>query len=114
MGAYSLLVPSMRIAPDAITRSPLSTSSCMPPHVPTLIKVSAPQFASSSRAIAAEGPPMPVEVTLSLTPSTVPVIVTYSLLSATITGSSKYCAIFAHRFGSPGSRTYLPTSPFAT
>ena len=34
----------------------------MPPQVPTLIKVSAPQFTSSSSAIAAEGPPMPVEV----------------------------------------------------
>ena len=34
--------------------------------------------------------------------SSVPVYVTYSLLSAIKTGSSKYCAIFAHLFGSPG------------
>ena len=69
MGAYSLLVPSIRIAPLAITTSPLITFVCMPPQVPIRIKVSAPDITSSSIAIAAEGPPMPVDVTLTFTPS---------------------------------------------
>ena len=73
MGAYSRLVPSMRTAPVATTMSPLVTSSLMPPQVPTRTKVSAPRFASSSMAMAAEGPPIPVEVTLTFSPRRVPV-----------------------------------------
>ena len=73
MGAYSRLVPSMRTAPVAITMSPLVTSSLMPPQVPTRTKVSAPMLASSSMAMEADGPPMPVEVTLTRSPSSVPV-----------------------------------------
>ena len=73
MGAYSRLVPSMRIAPVAITMSPPQTSSCMPPQVPTRMKVSAPQLVSSSSAMEADGPPMPVLVTLTGTPLRVPV-----------------------------------------
>ena len=46
-------------------------------------------------AMDAEGPPIPVDVTLTFTPSSVPVYVTYSLASATWTGSSKNFAIFA-------------------
>ena len=48
MGAYSRLVPSMRIAPVAITISPLFTSGCIPPQVPIRRNVSAPQRTSSS------------------------------------------------------------------
>ena len=33
IGAYSLLVPSIRIAPVAMTTSPLFTSVCIPPQV---------------------------------------------------------------------------------
>ena len=73
MGAYSRLVPSMRTAPVAMTISPLVTSSLIPPQVPTRIKVSAPMLASSSMAIEADGPPIPVEVTLTFSPSSVPV-----------------------------------------
>ena len=73
MGAYSRLVPSMRMAPVATTMSPLFTGICIPPQVPMRTKVSAPQRTSSSMAMEAEGPPMPVEVTLTFTPSRVPV-----------------------------------------
>ena len=73
MGAYSRLAPSMRTAPVATTISPLVTSSLMPPQVPTRTKVSAPRLASSSMAMEAEGPPMPVDTTLTFSPSSVPV-----------------------------------------
>ena len=73
MGAYSLLVPSMRMAPVAMTRSPPTTGSCIPPQVPTRTKVWAPHRVSSSMAMEADGPPMPVEVTLTFTPSSRPV-----------------------------------------
>ena len=82
IGAYSLLVPSILIAPVAITISPPIISVCIPPHVPTRKNVSAPDFTSSSKAIAADGPPIPVEVTLTFIPSRYPVYVINSLLSA--------------------------------
>ena len=40
---------------------------------PILTKVSAPQRYSSSIAMDADGPPIPVDVTLTFTPSSVPV-----------------------------------------
>ena len=61
--------------------------------------------------MAADGPPMPVEVTLTLTPLRKPVYVVNSLLSATSFASSKYDAIFLHLLGSPGRITYSPISP---
>jgi len=64
-----LLVPSMRMAPVAMTMSPPFTFRSMPPQVPTLRKVSAPQATSSCMAMEADGPPMPVEVTLTFSPS---------------------------------------------
>ena len=67
IGAYSLLVPSILIAPVDTTISPLFTSVCIPPQVPILINVSAPHLQSSSIAIAADGPPIPVDVTLTFT-----------------------------------------------
>ena len=73
MGAYSRLVPSMRMAPVAITTSPARTLADMPPQVPTRTKVWAPIWISSSMAMAAEGPPMPVEQTLTFSPSSTPV-----------------------------------------
>ena len=48
--------------------SPHFMPSRIAPHVPTLIKVSAPISASSSIAIAVEGPPIPVEHALKETP----------------------------------------------
>ena len=51
------------------------------PEVPTLIKVSAPSLANSSTAIAVEGPPIPVEVTDTCVPWTLPVYVLCSLFS---------------------------------
>ena len=44
-----------------------------PPQVPVRTKVSPPMAQSSSKAITAEGPPMPVEQTLTFSPSRVPV-----------------------------------------
>ena len=73
MGAYSRLVCSKRMAPVATTTSPERTSRSMPPQVPTRIKVSAPMLCSSSMAMEAEGPPMPVEQTDTFSPSSVPV-----------------------------------------
>ena len=73
MGAYSRLAPSWRTAPVAMTRSLLWTSSLIPPQVPVRTKVSPPMAQSSSKAITAEGPPMPVEQTLTFSPSRVPV-----------------------------------------
>ena len=55
------------------TRSSLWTSRAIPPQVPVRIKVSAPAAWSSSMAITAEGPPMPVEQTVTFSPSRVPV-----------------------------------------
>ena len=111
IGAYSFEVPSILIAPVATTKSPASTSNSIPPQVPTLINVSAPILCNSSTAIDVLAPPIPVLVTETFSPSKNPVYVTYSLLSATKTASSKYFAINLHLFGSPGKITYLPTSP---
>ena len=55
--------------------------------------------------MAADGPPIPVDVTLTFSPSKYPVYVTYSRLSAISFASSKCSAIFAQRFGSPGKIT---------
>ena len=55
----------------------------MPPLVPTRIKVSAPTRDNSSIAIAADGPPMPVEQAVTFSPSSVPVHTLYSRLQAT-------------------------------
>jgi hypothetical protein len=60
---YSLVVPSWRTAPVVITRSPKAISGWIPPQEPTRIQVSAPTRASSSTAMAAEGLPIPVELT---------------------------------------------------
>ena len=73
MGAYSFEVPSMRIAPVAITTSSLCTFSAIPPQVPTRTKVSAPKWISSSMAMDADGPPMPVDTTDTFSPNKVPV-----------------------------------------
>ncbi len=89
MGAYSRLVPSMRTAPVATTTSPLFTSSRMPPQVPTRRKVCTPIWCSSSMAMAAEGPPMPVDTTLTRSPSSKPVQVVNSRLLWTNVPSSK-------------------------
>ncbi len=79
IGAYSRLVPSILTAPVAMTASPPITSRSIPPHVPILMNVSEPHWKSSSIAIEAEGPPIPVEVTLTSSPSSFPVYVVYSL-----------------------------------
>ena len=65
IGAYSRLVPSLRTAPVDTTISPPFTSKSIPPQVPTRMNVSAPQSTNSSNAIEADGPPIPVEVTLT-------------------------------------------------
>jgi hypothetical protein len=105
------VVPSSRIAAVITASSPLNESGCIAPDVPTRMKVSAPILISSSTAMAADGQPIPVETTLTRSPSSVPVQVSYSRLRATRTGSSNRAAIGSHRPGSPGSSTYRPTSP---
>ena len=85
--------------------SPSRSDGCIAPHDPTRTRVWAPMVQSSSTAIAAEGPPMPVEVTLTATPSSVPVQVVYSRLAATLAAPSRWAAMRSQRPGSPGSRT---------
>ncbi len=51
----------------------LRTSRSMPPQVPTRRNVSAPMLCSSSMAMEADGPPIPVEQTETFSPSSVPV-----------------------------------------
>jgi hypothetical protein len=62
-------VPSAFAAPVATTMSPISMPSWSAPVVPTRTTVSTPTRASSSSAMAAEGPPMPVEQMVSGRPS---------------------------------------------
>ena len=56
-----LLAPSSRTAPLTSTRSPIFTSGCSAPQLPMRIMFFTPRFLSSSTAIPAEAPPMPVE-----------------------------------------------------
>ena len=68
--------PSASIAMEELHNIGADTfipSRSMPPQVPTRIKVSAPILCSSSMAMEAEGPPMPVEQTETFSPSRVPV-----------------------------------------
>ena len=65
------------------------SSGCIPPQVPMRRKVCAPSAANSSMAMAADGPPMPVEVTLTFVPSSVPVHVVNSRFCAVFTGCSR-------------------------
>src|SRR5438128_2139104 len=94
-----------------MTRSPILISGCAAPHVPTRRKVCTPSSLSSSTAIATDGPPMPVDIVDTFTPSSAPVKVRYSRLNATSRALSRYSAIFGVRNGSPGTSTYSPTSP---
>ena len=82
-GAYSFDVPSCLTADMAITESPEHTGRAIPPQVPTRIKVFTPTAASSSTAIADEGPPMPVEHTVTVSPRSVPFHILYSRLVLT-------------------------------
>ena len=58
--------------------------------------------------------PIPDEIVETGTPSRLPVKVLYSRLNATSCASSRYLAIAGVRPGSPGTRTYSPTSPLAS
>src|ERR1700693_6337243 len=98
----------------AITRSPILISGCAAPHVPTRRNVCTPSSASSSTPIATDGPPIPVDIVDTGTPSTVPVNVRYSRLNATSLAPSRCLATIGVRNGSPGTSTYSPTSPLAS
>ena len=67
------------MAAVAMTASPPMTGSAIPPQVPILRNVFAPQRQSSSTAMAADGPPIPVDVTLTLVSPMNPVYVVNSL-----------------------------------
>ena len=97
-----------------MTRSPGSMPSCRAPVLPTRMKLVTPTRASSSTAMAVDGQPMPVDVTVIVRPWYVPFIVRCSRLCATSTGSSRYSATNGTRNGSPGMRTTVLTSPGAT
>ena len=63
----------MRTAPFGITTSPILTLGEVDAAEPMRIMVCAPQECSSSMAMQADGPPIPVLVTVTGTPSRVPV-----------------------------------------
>src|SRR5712692_919258 len=113
-GTYPLGVPSLRTEPIAMTRSPILIAGWAAPHVPTPRKVGTPSALSAWTAIATDGPPIPEEIVDTGTPSRLPVNVRYSRLNATSRALSKYLAIAGVRPGSPGTKTYSPTSPFAS
>lgn len=70
------------------------------------MKCVAPMRTSSSTAIEAEGPPMPVEQTLIGVPRSVsPVKITYSRLRATSRAFTNRWAILSALPGSPGIST---------
>jgi hypothetical protein len=71
-------------------------------EVPPRMKVSAPILASSSTAMAGDGPPIPVEATDAFSPPRNPVQVSHSRFKATLRGSSKKRAIGSRRPGAPG------------
>src|SRR5712691_4135874 len=96
-----------------MTRSPILISGCAAPHVPTRRNECTPSSLSSSTAIATDGPPIPDEMVETGTPRRLPVNVRYSRLKATSRAPSRYLAIMGVRPGSPGMRTYSPTSPLA-
>ena len=66
-------MPSSRIAAVTMASVPLGVSGWIAPEVPTRMNVSAPSLSSSSTAIAEDGHPIPVETTLTFSPSSVPV-----------------------------------------
>jgi len=68
--AYCLLVPSSLTAASATIRVPIFACGLIAPQVPTLIMSLTPSLASSSTAIAVEGPPMPVDIDITYSPST--------------------------------------------
>jgi len=68
IGAYRRDAPSWRSAESKIATSPIFARCWSDPHVPARRNVVAPTRASSSRAIAVEGAPIPVEVQLIGTP----------------------------------------------
>src|SRR5260370_5020060 len=96
-----------------MTRSRILISGWAAAHVPTRRKVCTPSSFSSSTAIATDGPPIPVDIVDTFTPSSEPVNVLYSRLNATSRARSRYFAIIGVRPGSPGTSTYSPTSPAA-
>ena len=82
--------------------------------LPTRMNEVTPTRASSSTAIAVEGQPIPVEVTVTSRPLYVPTIVRCSRLWATSRGLSRYSATSGTRNGSPGRSATVLTSPGAT
>ena len=101
-GAKWWLAPSRRTAPVVTMTSPGSMWGWIAPVVPTLRNVVTPSCASSSTAIDVDGPPIPVEQTMTSAPPTVPRIDVNSRFDASGTGSSSNSAMCATRPGSPG------------
>ena len=85
----------MRTLPLTTTMSPHWTSAQVEAQVPTRM--------SSSTQMAVEGPPIPVEVTVTRSPSRVPSQVVNSRFRVTMRGLSRWAAISSHRSGSPGT-----------
>ena len=68
-----------------------------PPAEPTRINTSAPTLRNSSKAMAADEPPIPVEHTLTGTPFVLPLKTTYSRFSAIKRASSSSAAMRCER-----------------
>jgi hypothetical protein len=78
--------------------------SCRPPAEPTRMKISTPTLESSSTAMEAEGPPIPVEHTPMGMPPAVPRKPRNSRLRMVSSELSNRAAIRSARAGSPGIR----------
>ena len=96
---------SIRAATQGIMSSPILDLGDADAQEPTRIKVSAPQPWSSSTVIAMDGPPIPVDVTATRSPSSVPTYVRNSRLWHSSCGSSKYSEISRARYTLPGIKT---------
>ena len=108
------VVPSLRNEPSLTIRSPGSMPGWSAPVLPTRMNDVTPTRASSSTAIAVDGQPIPVDVTVISRPLYVPTIVRCSRLWATSRASSRYSATSGTRNGSPGMSATVLTSPGAT
>ena len=111
-GTYWVLVPSILTAASAIIIEPTPTEGVMAPHVPTRIITSTPSLASSSMAMAAAGPPIPVLTATTFSDPILPPNALYSRCEPKSFAPWNLSAILGTLPGSPGRNATLPTSLF--
>ena len=101
---YVFEAPSSRTAPETRMRSPSRTFGCKAPQLPMRIMAVTPMLRSSSTAMPALAPPMPVETASTGTPRYSPTRLRYSRLYASSRTFSRNGAMRSSRAGSPGRR----------